>query len=181
LRAMHDRLRPFALATSLGTPPSLTSLAYSLALVPRKAPMIDRCENDRRKALRDQRGRSARRSEAVRLKQSETQERVNARRRADPEKRKADSARVRARALMRQYGITAEQYDKMLARQGGKCAMCGRPPKKIRLAVEHDHKTKRVRGLTCYRCNHFFIGQNTAETARFLVWYLSSNFDGRAL
>jgi len=42
----------------------------------------------------------------------------------------------------------------MLKAQRGRCAICDRPPKKIQLAVDHDHKTKKVRGLLCFRCNY---------------------------
>lgn len=84
--------------------------------------------------------------------------------------------------LLKKYGITERQYDLMLARQKGVCAMCSRPPKRIRLSVEHDHGvSKRVRGLCCYRCNAYLIGKNTLETARQLVKYLESDFDGRKL
>ena len=57
--------------------------------------------------------------------------------------------------LKRRYGLTVEQYDEMLAAQGGVCAICGRPPRDdISLHVDHDHETGRVRGLTCFRCNN---------------------------
>lgn len=56
------------------------------------------------------------------------------------------------------YGITQEQYDEMLEAQGGGCAICGSPlPRnsgKSHLAVDHDHKTGRVRGLLCDPCNN---------------------------
>ena len=51
------------------------------------------------------------------------------------------------------YGITAEQYNKMLAEQNGVCAICGRPPKTKRLHVDHDHKTGKIRALLCMMCN----------------------------
>lgn len=51
-------------------------------------------------------------------------------------------------------GITEEKYEEMLIIQGGVCAICGFPPKKIRLAVDHDHKTNKIRGLLCFRCNY---------------------------
>lgn len=60
----------------------------------------------------------------------------------------------RRRHNLKQFGLTVEQYDAMLERQGGVCGMCrqacatGR-----RLAVDHDHQTGRVRGLLCHRCN----------------------------
>lgn len=94
------------------------------------------------------------------------------------------SARLHTLRKLRyeKFGITHEQYEMMLKMQKGLCKLCGRPPKRIRLAVEHDHgASKRVRGLCCYRCNRFLIGYHTLETARKLVRYLESDFDGRKL
>jgi len=51
------------------------------------------------------------------------------------------------------YGITVHDYERMLARQRGTCAICKEPPKRQRLSVDHCHKTKRVRGLLCGSCN----------------------------
>lgn len=56
------------------------------------------------------------------------------------------------------YGLTAEQYQTLLARQGGKCAICRARPKSKRLAVDHDHGSGAVRGLLCSRCNHDLLG-----------------------
>ena len=57
--------------------------------------------------------------------------------------------------LRRKYGITPEQYDEMLAAQGGGCAICGRPPRPdISLHVDHDHATGAVRGLICFQHNN---------------------------
>lgn len=87
--------------------------------------------------------------------------------------------RARDRRLRRKYGITLAQYNRMLKAQGGVCKLCGRPPKKLPLAVDHDHATKRVRGLLCFTCNHYHVAKNTVETARRMVPYLESTFDGR--
>lgn len=62
--------------------------------------------------------------------------------------------------LKKKFGITLEDYNAMLALQGGRCAVCG-TDKKIkdkhgnlrRLAVDHDHKTGKVRQLLCSPCN----------------------------
>lgn len=58
--------------------------------------------------------------------------------------------------LKRKFGISLNQYNSILQHQGGKCAICGKV-ETIRmfkwLAVDHCHKTKRVRGLLCNRCN----------------------------
>lgn len=56
--------------------------------------------------------------------------------------------------LKRTYGITEADYDALLAEYGGLCWICGEPPKKRRLHVEHDHKTGRIRGLACWKCNN---------------------------
>lgn len=58
----------------------------------------------------------------------------------------------RARVL-RQYGLTVAQYDQMLDSQGGVCKLCGSPPKRNRLCVDHCHRTGNVRGLLCPFCN----------------------------
>lgn len=66
--------------------------------------------------------------------------------------RKRDARKIERR-LQRVYGITLEIYDEMLAAQGGVCLICHRAPRNKKLAVDHDHKTKKVRGLLCSRCN----------------------------
>ncbi len=59
----------------------------------------------------------------------------------------------------RKFGLTPEEYGKMLLAQGNKCAICGneetatRLDKTKSLAVDHDHKTGKVRGLLCCECN----------------------------
>jgi hypothetical protein len=61
----------------------------------------------------------------------------------------------RRQLLKREYGLTLEDYDRMVAAQGGVCRLCGKPPKtpKRPLAVDHDHKTGKVRGILCIGCN----------------------------
>jgi Recombination endonuclease VII len=54
--------------------------------------------------------------------------------------------------LKRLYGISAAEYDALLAKQGGVCAIC-RKHSKRRLCVDHCHLTGTVRGLLCDRCN----------------------------
>ena len=53
------------------------------------------------------------------------------------------------------YNITLIEYDEIFEEQNGVCAICGRVESIMgrRLAVDHDHKTGKVRGLLCYRCN----------------------------
>jgi len=61
---------------------------------------------------------------------------------------------VRRSTLMKKYGITLEDYDRMMKIQGGLCAICNKTnPNGFRLAVDHDHETGQVRGLLCQECN----------------------------
>jgi len=83
--------------------------------------------------------------------------------------------------LLRKYGITEAQYQKLFVLQGGVCAICGHPPKTRNLAIEHDHKTGRVRCLACHACNRNKIGTNTLESAEKVVALLKRDFDGRTL
>jgi hypothetical protein len=53
------------------------------------------------------------------------------------------------------YNITPEEYDKILAFQKGKCFICEKKPAegRMRLAVDHCHKSGLIRGLLCWHCN----------------------------
>lgn len=51
------------------------------------------------------------------------------------------------------HGITPEIYNTKLKRQNGKCAVCHKKPRTIRLAIDHNHKTQKVRDLLCGSCN----------------------------
>lgn len=55
--------------------------------------------------------------------------------------------------LKRNFGITAAEYDRMYAAQGGVCKICGCHQRYQRLAVDHNHKTSAIRGLLCVMCN----------------------------
>lgn len=53
------------------------------------------------------------------------------------------------------YGLPLEDYNRMFAKQNGCCKICGKHQSgfKKRLFVDHDHKTGRIRGLLCFKCN----------------------------
>lgn len=53
---------------------------------------------------------------------------------------------------LKKYGLTVEQYDQMVHSQQGKCKVCG-GTEETNLAVDHCHKTGKVRGLLCRSCN----------------------------
>lgn len=66
------------------------------------------------------------------------------------------SGRKRDVVLFGRYKLRVEQLKEIYVSQGCKCKICG-IPKKLRgkgeLYVDHDHKTKQVRGLLCSSCN----------------------------
>ena len=51
------------------------------------------------------------------------------------------------------YGITITQYQEMLINQNHLCAICKKPDKSKNLAIDHCHKTNKIRGLLCSKCN----------------------------
>lgn len=57
--------------------------------------------------------------------------------------------------LIKQYGLTHDQYDAMVSEQSGVCAICMKPERLSDgvLRVDHDHKTGAVRALLCHACN----------------------------
>lgn len=60
--------------------------------------------------------------------------------------------------LQREYGITLAEYNTVLKHQKGVCAICKKPPIRSRLAVEHCHRSGRLRGLACWHCNRALAG-----------------------
>ena len=68
----------------------------------------------------------------------------------NPEKKRAQKYRNR-------YGIDIEDYEKILKKQNGVCAICsgtdlGRKNAKY-FVIDHCHETNKIRGLLCYKCN----------------------------
>lgn len=80
----------------------------------------------------------------------------------------------RDRYLRSKYGITEAKYNKMHEEQDHSCKICKRHQDnfKNRLAVDHDHKTKEVRGLLCFYCNKRVVGRHNKESVKKLVVYI---------
>jgi hypothetical protein len=106
---------------------------------------------------------------------------------SNAEKAKAYRERYPERAWDSQYrykyGITYEEYERLFAEQGGRCAICGDTPER-RLYVDHDHSCcpgykacgTCVRGLLCERCNKglgFF--RDNIEALRTAIKYLGGD------
>lgn len=73
-------------------------------------------------------------------------------RKKNPEKMKAQSRRHNLKRRLNQRGITHSDYEGMKRSQNGGCAICGGSGKNG-LHLDHDHKTNKVRGLLCCKCN----------------------------
>lgn len=84
----------------------------------------------------------------------------------------------RKHKLMRNYGITIEQYEILLKKQSGKCAICGtseiRRAKAKYFNIDHNHKTGNIRGLLCHDCN-IILGKlnDDIEMCKNIIKYLS--------
>lgn len=71
--------------------------------------------------------------------------------------REANPERYRHAHLKSNYDIDDVEFERMKVAQNGKCLICAETPDE-RLAVDHSHHTKEVRGLLCKRCN-YALGQ----------------------
>ena len=89
------------------------------------------------------------------------------------EYRRTHPRKLKHLALTRDFGISVDDYERLLAAQGGVCAICGRGEtrrhqvgKLMGLSVDHDHRTGRVRGILCSTCN-LTLGKFEDDPARF--------------
>jgi|Wag4MinimDraft_6_1082665.scaffolds.fasta_scaffold19564_2 hypothetical protein len=108
--------------------------------------------------------------------------RVNEWQKRNPEKY---SFQLWRSSLKRKYNLTVEEYDEMLKSQNGVCAICFQPEKSMykdkpfRLAVDHCHKTFKVRALLCRDCNQT-LGKFNEDITRFqnVIDYLMKHKEG---
>lgn len=85
------------------------------------------------------------------------------------------------RLLKFAFGVGIEWYEAQHREQGGVCAVCKQPETVVdnrtrqpkNLAVDHNHKTGRIRGLLCSLCNRAAGAvRDDPATARALAAYL---------
>ena len=68
--------------------------------------------------------------------------------------REANKKRLRNWQLVRNYGITLEEWEALFESQGRSCAACGTQEETKRgWVTDHCHETGRVRGILCHHCN----------------------------
>lgn len=96
----------------------------------------------------------------------------------------------RSYRLKSDFGITPEEFEKILENQGGGCAICGAKQTNVttrkekiekKLYIDHDHETGKVRGILCHHCN-FGLGQfrDDPELLRKAISYLKTNWSSGA-
>ena len=74
--------------------------------------------------------------------------------------RQKEIDRAYRNTLKRVFNLTWEDVERMLIRQGGRCAICGEPltfragkENANPGSVDHNHATGKIRGLLCRKCN----------------------------
>ena len=81
----------------------------------------------------------------------------------------------RAADLKRNYDLTVEQWDALVASQNGRCKICMETPTG-KLVVDHDHRSGLRRGLICRPCNVMLgMARDKVEILRAGAAYLEAN------
>jgi len=77
------------------------------------------------------------------------------RRYSTSEKGKLKSRRYMKKKRLLSYGITENELEQMKKNQNNRCAICGDIIEEFtkNFAIDHNHKTGKVRGLLCMNCN----------------------------
>lgn len=82
--------------------------------------------------------------------------------------------RQRIAQLKRLYGLTLQEYDIMLSKQKGLCAICNTilvPGRET--IIDHNHETGKNRDLLCGSCNKVLgFAKDRPETLRLAAEYL---------
>lgn len=129
--------------------------------------------------MTEQERKALHKSKRWRLRNPEKQKRANHRWVENNQGRRRES--TRKWQLKTNYGITEEDYQALLEGQEGKCAICltDTPTGKWKVfAVDHCHKTGKVRGLLCNECNRGIgLLKDNAELLKKAAAYLERTND----
>lgn len=91
----------------------------------------------------------------------------------NPEAVKQIKRRVK---LKEKYGLSINEYNKLLEKQGGGCAICGQVSGRRNLDVDHSHTTGKVRGVLCENCNKALgLYRDSVELLEKAIKYLKEN------
>lgn len=82
------------------------------------------------------------------------------------------------RCRFKKYNMTLDEYNVMLENQNYKCAICGKTKSENgkSFAVDHNHKTGKVRGLLCNHCNVGigYLGDSAEITAKATAYLIKT-------
>lgn len=76
------------------------------------------------------------------------------------------------------YGLDFKRFKKMLKTQKHRCALCYTHKSKLPrgLAVDHCHKTDKVRGLLCFSCNSALgLAKDDCNLLKRMIKYLKKH------
>ena len=108
----------------------------------------------------------------------------------EPGKKKCDLCLIEKKVeryqanRLKRFDLDPYEYDQLLKKQNGVCAICGKPEtakrkdgKLLPLSVDHKHDgTKKVRGLLCSNCNRGIgMFQDDPERLERAAAYLRQN------
>lgn len=97
-----------------------------------------------------------------------------------------DNIHLPLKKTLEKYGLTLDEWQSILRRQGNVCAICKIFPSTGRFYIDHEHvkgykkmgmdeKRLYVRGLLCYMCNRFYVGRSiTIEKSKNVTLYLEA-------
>ena len=81
--------------------------------------------------------------------------------------------------LKNTYGVSFDEFKAMYKAQKGKCAICGSSepgPRRRHFCIDHNHKTGKVRGLLCIKCNSAIgLFQDSIKLLKKAIAYLEEN------
>ena len=82
--------------------------------------------------------------------------------------------------IKRVYGVSKEYYNSLISKNKNKCGICGNTftykyPNKP--CIDHNHETKKIRGLLCFKCNTAigFFNDNSKVITMGINWIKGGN------
>ncbi len=78
----------------------------------------------------------------------------------------------KVRYIVRNYGITPEEYHRLISKSGGLCECC-KESYRDKPAIDHDHTTGSIRGVLCTSCNTSLgFARESVSRLRAMIDYL---------
>lgn len=100
-------------------------------------------------------------------------------------RKKVDPRKKLSYKLKNEFGISIEEYERLLNLQKNVCDICRKKEtschfknKKIKnLAIDHDHNLPgKIRGLLCFRCNTLLgLSKDSIKILKSAIKYLNKN------